>query len=68
MKKFLKLIWTIESPMGEIWIFIIGSIILFAFGFINFETVLSSIIPATLFAVFILSIFGLSCMWRHRKK
>ena len=68
MKKFLKLIWTIEHPMGEIWAFIIGSIVLFAFGFLNLNTALSFIIPATLFAVFILSISGLSYMWKNRKK
>lgn len=64
MKKFLKVIWTIEHPMGEIWLFLIGATILFIFGFIDIETLLDSVIPISLFAILILSIFLISYKWR----
>ncbi|MBP9836773.1 MAG: hypothetical protein KBC78_02985 [Candidatus Pacebacteria bacterium] len=68
MKKFLKVIWTIEHPMGEIWFFLTGAILLFVFGFIDFETLLDSVIPISLFAILILAIFLVSYKWQNRNK
>lgn len=34
MKNFFKLFLTLEQPMGEIWLTIVGAAILFAFGFL----------------------------------
>ncbi len=67
MKNFLKIIWTIEHPMGEIWFFLIGTTLLFVFGFIDFETLLDSVIPISLFAILTLVLFIVSYKWRKSK-
>jgi len=64
MKKFLKLIWTLEHPFGEIWVVVFGSVILFTLGFFDLETALSFIITAVIFAVFVLAVYFLVKMWK----
>lgn len=68
MKKYLKLILTIEHPMGEIWLFLIGSVILFALRIISFDTAMSFIIPIGIFTILIILISCATFFWKNRKK
>lgn len=66
MKNFLKNYLTLEQPYGEIWLFIVGVITLFALGLLHGKESLE-LINVAISLLFIFSVIALfTTLWRRR--
>jgi len=68
MKKFFKLFLTFKYPFGEVWLTLIGVLILFTLGFFDFGTLRELVVVALLFVFVSMSIFFISYRWRRWKQ
>ena len=49
MKEYFKSIFTPQSPLGEVWLVVVGAVILFVFGVIDFREAKSWLLAAGIF-------------------
>jgi hypothetical protein len=67
MKKFLKQIFTLEPPLGEVWVIIIGVLILTIAGLVSVRIASEWALAALLLGTVVVGAALLQIWWQRRQ-